>query len=79
MKSIRGRINISVYGSFVGTVTLQRSMDAVTWTNVDTYTSPEERFGHEPELIYYRVGFPTGGYTSGTAYVRIGRESEAYY
>jgi hypothetical protein len=76
---IRGRINISVYGSFVGTVTLQRSMDAVTWTTVDTYTSPEERFGHEPELIYYRVGFPTGGYTSGTAYVRIGRESKAYY
>ena len=68
--------NISVWGIFVGTVTLQRSFDGgTTWLNVTNYSVPTEDQGHENETgVLYRLGIMTGNYTSGTANVRIGAQ-----
>lgn len=76
---LRGRVNVSISGTFTGTVTVQRSMDGVVWGDVCRSTTPTEQYGFEIERTLYRVGFKTGEYTSGTAYVRIGREYKLYY
>lgn len=68
-----GPFNLSISGSWVGTVTLQRSFDnGTTWVDVGTYTANIEDVGDEPEEgVAYRAGFKTGEYTSGTAEIRI--------
>jgi hypothetical protein len=71
---LEGYFNLSISGTFAATVTVQRSIDNSTWLDVDTFTTPTEDYGFEPELMWYRVGVKTGGYTSGTAAVRLGRE-----
>lgn len=79
---ITGEFNLSIYGTFSATVTLQRSFDAgTTWHDVNSWTAPFEGVDTEPALrdygvtpvvAQYRVGVKTGGYTSGTANVRLG-------
>lgn len=65
--------NVSVWGTFSATATLQRSFDnGTTWLDVASYNVPVEDFGIEPEGAIYRIGVKTGGYTSGTINVRIG-------
>jgi hypothetical protein len=68
---IVGSFDLSISGTFVATVTVQRSDDATTWRNVDTWTAPTERVGSDPILNYYRVGVATGNYTSGTVVASI--------
>jgi hypothetical protein len=70
---LHGHFNLSIGGTFAGTVTAQRSYDnGSTWTDVEDFTSPAQRVGFEPETnVQYRVGFKTGAYTSGTANVRL--------
>jgi len=70
-----GDFNLSISGTFVGTVTVQRSFDqGSTWRDVDTFTAPIETAGSDPEpVVVYRAGIKTGEYTSGTASIRIGR------
>tara|TARA_R110000823_G_C15936572_1_gene500003 strand:- start:923 stop:1216 length:294 start_codon:yes stop_codon:yes gene_type:complete len=63
---IVGSFDISVSGTFVATVTAQRSENKTTWRDVKSYTLPAEEVGYDPILTYYRVGVKTGGYTSGT-------------
>lgn len=65
--------NLSISGTFVATVTVQRSIDQSAWHDVDEWTAPAEVVGVEPESQWYRVGVKTGGYTSGTATVRLGQ------
>ena len=62
-----GDFNFSVRGTLSsGTiVTVQRSIDNATWTDVDTFTSISENVGYEPELLYYRAGCKTGEFTGG--------------
>ena len=63
---------VSVSGTFVGTVTLQRSWDAgVTWHDVDEWTAPTEKNVTSVGNCQWRIGIKTGEYTSGTANVRI--------
>lgn len=65
--------NVSVWGTFSATITLQRSFDeGVTWLDVTSYTAPKEDVIHEPERALYRLGIKTGNFTSGTANVRLG-------
>lgn len=71
---LQGFFNIGISGTFVATVTVQRSIDNSTWFDTDTFTSPSQDWGLEPEVMWYRIGVPTGGYTSGTVVVRIGQE-----
>ncbi|MAO22080.1 MAG: hypothetical protein CMJ25_15135 [Phycisphaerae bacterium] len=70
--------NLSISGTFVGTITVQRAFDTADADNdardVDTFTAPIETYGFEPSgVALYRAGFKTGEYTSGTANIRIGR------
>ena len=73
--SLRGDFSLSIAGTFVGTVTVQRSFDGSTWADVDTFTSTYEGNGYEGVGAQYRAGIKTGEYTSGTASVTI-REND---
>lgn len=68
---IVGSFNVSISGTFVATATVQRSDDATTWRNVNTWTAPAEEVGTDPILNYYRIGVATGNYTSGTVVASI--------
>ena len=65
--------NISISGTWDGTVTVQRSFDGgSTWYDVATWTANTEEYGLEPERgVQYRVGIKAGEYGSGTANVRL--------
>ena len=69
-----GYFNISVEGTFSANVVLQRSFDkGVSWYDVATYTAATETYKEDPEVgVLYRIGVKTGGFTSGSVYVRIG-------
>jgi hypothetical protein len=73
---IEGYFNLSIYGTFSATVTVQRSIDKTNWRDVDSFTAPTEEYGFDPEYTWYRVGVKTGGFTSGTASVRLGSEDK---
>jgi hypothetical protein len=68
-----GEIDLSIAGTFEGTLTLQRSFDGGNnWRNVDTFTTSTETYFYEPKYdVYYRIGFKTGDYSSGTAEIII--------
>jgi len=71
----QGGFNLSIWGTFAATVTVQRSFDVgATWRDVDTFTAPIETFGMDPEpVVVYRAGVKTGEFTSGTINIRLGR------
>jgi len=71
---VRGHFNFSLSGTFVATVTVQRSRDNSTWRDVDTFTAPSEEVGFEPNPMFYRVGIKTGAYTSGTAVIELNED-----
>lgn len=62
-------------GVWVGTVTLQRSFDEqATWQNFSTSTvnvSNTVNDGLDDQRVWYRSGFETGDYTSGTMTVTL--------
>lgn len=68
-----GYMNISISGTWVGTITLQRSFDSgSTWYDVETWTSNTQQSLTEGERgVQYKIGIDTGDYTSGTANVRL--------
>lgn len=67
--------NYAISGTFVGTVTLQRSIgDIGAWEDVVSYTAPVSTSlndGFDNQIIYYRLGIKSGNYTSGTVNVSI--------
>lgn len=76
-------INISILPTVTGTadVYLQRAYleSPTVWHNDEVYVMADATEHKEdvtvspqPEDIYYRIGVPTGEYTSGTFDVRIG-------
>lgn len=70
----RGDFNFSLSGTFVATVTIQRSFDLDTpvWHDMETYAAPEEDVGRQPdEPVLVRAGVKTGEFTSGSAVVRV--------
>jgi len=68
-----GMFNLSLSGTWVATVYVQRSFDqGENWLDVDSFTANGEYVGIEPEgKVYYRFGVKTGGYTSGTVVGRL--------
>lgn len=72
---IKSFFNLSISGTWVGTLTLQRSFDAgTTFMDVENFTANQENWDQEIESgVLYRIGFKTGNYTSGTALVRISK------
>jgi hypothetical protein len=73
--ALRGRFNVTVSGTFVATVTLQRSYDGgATWHDRKVYTSAADEVLEETEYgVLYRIGIKTGEFTSGSVDVRIGQ------
>ncbi len=64
--------NISISGTWVGTLTLQRRLDGTNWRDVDTFTANiETEWPTKGDHVEWRIGFKTSNYTSGTAVVRI--------
>lgn len=66
-------MNISIEGTFVATVTLQRSFDnGGTWKDTDTFASPDELCSPISEqAVVYRLGVKTGDFTSGSIEARL--------
>lgn len=64
---------VGISGTWVGTVTVQKSNDkGITALDVEDLTANAQKAGFEPESgIFYRAGFKTGNYTSGTAVIRL--------
>lgn len=66
-----GRVfSIVITGTWVATVTLQRSVaEPGDWTDVTSYTINQSTTYNDTldnQIIYYRIGVKTGGFTSGT-------------
>lgn len=63
--------SIIIAGTWVGTLTLQRSVGEVgSWVDITTYTANTTTTYNDAldnQIVYYRIGFKTGNYTSGTA------------
>ena len=70
-----GQLNVSISGTWAGTVTLQRSFNqGTTYHDVETWTSnAEEQLWDLEADVYYRIGVATGDYTSGTAVLRLSK------
>lgn len=70
---IKGRFNLSLSGTWVAIVHLQRSFNnGNTWLDVDAITFNTEEGGEEPEYnMQYRFGVKAGNYTSGTVAGRL--------
>ena len=76
MINVMGNFDLSIAGTFVATVTVQRSFDAgSSWADVDDFTAPIETAGFDPVSCNYRAGVKTGNFTSGTVTVTI-REND---
>lgn len=64
--------NISISGTWAGTLTLQRRLDGTNWRDVIGFTANvETEWPTKGDHTDWRLGFKTGGFTSGTAVVRI--------
>lgn len=72
---MQGYFNLSISGTWVATVHLQRSFDGGSnWLDVQSYTANIQDRGYEPEAgVQYRCGVKTGNYTSGTVVCRVSR------
>lgn len=71
LSATRG-FTINISGTWVATITLQRSVgDVGDWVDVTTYTTNQASTVYNDSLdnqtIYYRIGISVGDYTSGTA------------
>lgn len=65
-----GRVfSVVITGTWVATVTLQRSVgEPGDWTDVTTYTTNQSTTYDDTldnQIVYYRLGVKTGGFTSG--------------
>ena len=65
-----GNFNIAVWGTFVGELTLKRSLDGTIWLPVGTYSALEgdSEFEAEPGVQYR---FTCSAFTSGTINWRL--------
>lgn len=70
---LTGYFNVSISGTWEGTVTAQRSFDnGSTWYDVATWTANTQEYGLETEHgVQYRIGIKTGEFGSGQADVRL--------
>jgi len=68
-------LTYTIGGTWVGTITLQRSYDqGITWVDVLNYTANVAlQVTNYRDDVYWRLGFNTGGRTSGSADVTIAK------
>lgn len=79
MPAHRGMFNLSLSGTWVATVDIERSFDGgSTWLIVESYTSNIEDTGDEPQdNVWYRLN--CSAYTSGTVTYRLSQDAIAAY
>ena len=72
---VHDEADLSVSGTWVGTLTLQRTFDGgTTVKDVVAYTANTEKVIQAGnKSTQYRIGFKTGGFTSGTAVCLLAR------
>ena len=78
-ETFTGRFNMSISGTWTGTVRLERSFDdGSTWVEVDSWTGNKQAVINEPQErgLPYRLGMANGDYSSGTVYLRLTKKSE---
>lgn len=69
---VRGAFSVSIPGTVVGVVRLQRSFDhdpatgTGTWLDANGWTTAWESADRDYTGAWYRVGCPPGGHSSGT-------------
>ena len=72
---LSGYFNLSISGTWTGTLTVQRSWDlGDTWLDVDTFIANTEEYGLEPEhtnVVLYRIGAKVDALSSGSAILRL--------
>lgn len=68
------RASVSVSGTFVATVTLQRKLDGTNWRDVESWSGEIETTYVVDEPCDLRLGVKTGDFTSGTAVCRLGKD-----
>lgn len=69
--SAHGKFNISLWGTWTGTVKLQRTFDGTNWVDVDEWTANYSGWVEEPEFgVQYRLNSTT--FLSGTLNYRLG-------
>lgn len=66
-----GNFSMSVLGTFVGTITVQRTFDGTNWGDCGTFTAPQENTGYEGAGADYRIGAKALEWTSGSAEVLL--------
>lgn len=73
---VRDKFNLSISGTWVGTVTAQRKFGSTGLAlDVDSWTGGIETYGVEAENdVFHRAGFKVGDYTSGSATLRISQD-----
>lgn len=69
-------LNYAITGTWVGTLTFQRSFDSATsgFADVTTFTANASGTSDDSldnSITWYRIGFKTGAYTSGTASITL--------
>jgi hypothetical protein len=71
--SVDRPFNVSISGTWAGTVTLQRSFNGgSTWLDVASYTANAELSVDTVEAsVLWRIGIKSGNYTSGAAVLRL--------
>ena len=72
---LRGYFNVSISGTWEGTITAQRSFDlGSTWLDVNSWDANTEEYGLEPEhtnVVLYRVGAKNNEFTRGSCSMRL--------
>lgn len=67
-----GIASISISGTFVANVEMQRKLDGANWRTVKRWSDEIETSYYADEGCELRLGVPTGDFTSGTAVCRLG-------
>ena len=63
---VGARSSVSISGTFVATVTLQRRLDRTNWRDVESWSGPVETTYVADQSCDLRLGVKTGDFTSGT-------------
>lgn len=74
-KTAQGVVQLSIWGDWSGTLSLQRQFDdedGRPWRTTDTFDGPFEGNFLASDVSNFRIGFDVGAFTSGTAHVRMG-------
>ena len=66
--------NLSIWGTFVATVTIQKKLrdeDSTAWRDLQSFTTATEQIIQSVGPWEYRVGVKTGDFTSGTVNIAM--------